>query len=94
MDAVGENVGENMTEKQSNVIQMPLFTSDAKKRWQQIPVAGQKELMDNVWCGQCRAVTTIRLRAGKMSGNSLVLSGVCKKCGGAVARVIEPDELG
>ena len=81
-----------MTEKRSNVIQMPLFTSDAKKRWQQIPVAGQKVLMDNVWCGQCRAVTTIRIQDGKMCGNSLLLNGSCKKCGGAVARVIEPAE--
>jgi len=80
-----------MTEKRSNVIQMPLFTSVAKKRWQQIPVAGQKELMDNVWCGQCRAVTTIRIQDGKMCGNSLVLSGSCKKCGGEVARVIEAE---
>ncbi len=80
-----------MTEKRSNIIQMPLFTADAKKRWQQIPVAGQKELMDNVWCGACRGETTIRIQDGKMIGTSLVLSGTCKKCGGAVARVIEPE---
>ena len=79
-----------MIEKRSNVIQMPLFTSYAKKRWQQIPVLGQKKLMDNVWCGQCRTVTTIQIKDGKMCGNSLVLSGACKKCGSAVARVIEP----
>ena len=80
-----------MAEKRSNVIQMPVFTSDAKTRWQQITVLSQKELMDNVWCGQCRTVTTIRLQDGKMFGNSLVLSGACKKCGSAVARVIEPS---
>lgn len=80
-----------MNEKRSNVIQMPQFTADAKKRWQQISVVGQKELIDSVWCGQCRGVTTIRLHDGKMIGNSLVLSGFCKKCGSAVARVIEPD---
>jgi hypothetical protein len=80
-----------MTEKRSNVIQLPKFTADAKRRWQQIAVSSQKELMDNVWCGQCRAVTTIQLQDGKMCGSSLVLSGSCKKCGSAVARVIEPD---
>lgn len=80
-----------MTEKHSNVIQMPQFTADAKKRWQQISAEGQKEFMDNVWCGQCRAVTTIRIKDGKMCGSSLILSGFCKKCGSAVARVIEPD---
>lgn len=81
-----------MTEKKSNFIHLPVFSSDAKIRWQHIPVLGQKELMDNVWCGQCRAVTTIRIQDGKMCGNSLVLSGSCKKCGSAVARVIEPIE--
>lgn len=81
-----------MTETQSNIIQMPKFTADAKKRWQQIPVADQKELMDNVWCGECRDITTIRIQDGKMCGNSLVLRGSCKKCGATVARVIEPAE--
>jgi len=80
-----------MLENRSNVIQMPLFTADTKARWQQIPVAGQKELMDNVWCGECRKSTTIRIKDGKMCGNSLSLSGSCKKCGSAVARIIEPD---
>jgi hypothetical protein len=79
-----------MLEKRSNVIQMPHFTADAKARWQQIPIAGQKELMVNVWCGECRKSTTIRILNGKMCGNSLLLSGSCKKCGSAVARVIEP----
>lgn len=81
-----------MTEKKSNVIQMPVFTADAKRRWQQIPLVGQIELMDNVWCGECRGVTTIRIHDGKMSGDCLVLNGSCKKCGRAVARVIEPVE--
>lgn len=81
-----------MTEKYSNVIQLPIFHAEAKKRWQQIPVLSKKAIMENVWCGRCRTVTTIRLREGKMCGNSLVLSGTCKKCDSAVARVIAPDE--
>ncbi len=80
-----------MAEKQSNIIQLPVFTADAKKRWLQIPASYQKELMDNVWCGHCRTATKIRLQEGKMSGNSLVLSGTCKRCGGEAARVIEAD---
>lgn len=80
-----------MTEKRSNIIQLPQFAPTAKTRWQQIPAAVQKEIMENVWCGQCRAGTTIRIQEGKMSGTSLVLSGVCKKCGNPVARVVEPD---
>jgi len=85
-------VNNDETEKRNNVIQMPVFSSDAKKRWQQISVGGQKELIGNVWCGQCRTVTIIRLHGGKMCGNSLLLSGACKKCGGSVARVVESDQ--
>ena len=81
-----------MTEKRPNVTQLPQFTADAKARWQQIPVAGQKKLMDNVWCGECRTSTTIRIQDGKMCGNSLLLSGSCIKCGSAVARIIESVE--
>ena len=81
-----------MTKNRSNVIQLPKFAPAAKARWQQIPASAQKEIMDNVWCGQCRSTTTMRLQDGKMGDTSLVLSGICKKCGGAVARVVEPDE--
>jgi hypothetical protein len=80
-----------MTEKRSNIIQLPQFAPAAKALWQQIPAAVQKEIMDNVWCGHCRAVTAIRIQKGKMSGTSLVLSGICKKCSNPVARVVEPD---
>lgn len=34
----------------------------------------------------------MKLGKGKMSGNSLVLSGTCRRCGGAVACVVEADE--
>jgi ATP diphosphatase len=80
-----------MTENRSNVIQLPQFAPAAKARWQQIPAAAQKEIMDNVWCGHCRTGTTIRIQEGKMSGTSLVLIGICKKCSNPVARVIEPE---
>ncbi|MDD2732855.1 MAG: hypothetical protein PHF56_02855 [Desulfuromonadaceae bacterium] len=48
--------------------------------------------LNNVWCGECRSGASMQLREGEMSGRSLVLHGTCKKCGGEVARVIEPVE--
>lgn len=37
-----------MTEKRSNVIQLPQFAPAAKTRWHKIPAAAQKEIMDDV----------------------------------------------
>lgn len=77
---------------QSNVTHLPQFTSDAKKRWNQIPKEFRDAVLNNVYCGNCRTGSSLHLRDGKMAGTSLVLQGVCKKCGGEVARVIETDE--
>ena len=78
--------------KEMKTIPLPKFTSDAKKRWEQVPESARKEIMESVWCSQCRTGVPMRLREGKMSGGSLVLRGTCKKCGSEVARVIEPAE--
>ena len=78
--------------RKTNVISLPNLTSRAKHRWDQVPEWAKKEIMDNVFCGHCLIGTSMQLREGKMSGRSLVLGGTCKKCGGEVARVIEPAE--
>jgi hypothetical protein len=52
----------------------------------------QQELIDNVWCSGCSEPTTIIDFTGIVKSNDLVLQGYCKRCGGAVARVIENEE--
>ncbi len=74
--------------RKATVTTLPTFTAEARKRWDQIP--DKIVYLDNVWCGQCRASSSTQLREGTMSGRSLVLHGTCKRCGGEVARVIEP----
>ncbi len=78
--------------KKISVVPFPKLTADAKRRWEQVPEWAKKEILDTVRCGHCLAGTPMQLREGKMSGRSLILSGTCKKCGGEVARVIEPAE--
>jgi hypothetical protein len=79
--------------KKATVIQMPTLTNDAEgRRWNQVPESVRKEILDSVWCSNCKTGTPMHLREGKMSGNSLVLHGTCKKCGGEAVRVIEPAE--
>jgi hypothetical protein len=74
------------------LISLPRLTEAAKKRWNQIPESGKKELLSSVWCTSCQAGTSMQIREGEMMGRSLVFHGICKKCGGEVARVIEPDK--
>jgi len=70
----------------------PKLTGAAKKRWNQVPEMVRKDIMDQIWCTRCRTSTPMQLREGEMSGRSLVLHGICKKCGSKVSRIIEPDE--
>lgn len=65
------------------------FTPQAKKRWEQIPEWARKELIETVWCSQCRTGVPMQVRGGKMSGGSLVLNGICMKCSSETTRVIE-----
>jgi hypothetical protein len=75
------------------IVSLPRLTDAAKKRWNQIPKSGKKELLSSVWCTSCRSGTSMQIRDGDMVGRSLVLHGICKKCGGEVSRVIEPVKV-
>lgn len=78
--------------RKASVTTLPKFTPEARKRWDHIPSSDKTVLLDNVWCGECKAGISMHLKEGKMSGRSLILHGTCKKCGGEIARVIEPVE--
>jgi hypothetical protein len=78
--------------KKAKAIPLPKFTPQARKRWEQIPERTRKDIIENVWCSQCRTGVPMRLREGNMSGRSLVLKGTCKRCDSEAARVIEPAE--
>jgi hypothetical protein len=78
--------------KETKTIPFPKLTPPAKKRWEQIPEQARKDVLENVWCSQCRTMVALQLRDGEMSGRSLVLRGTCRKCGSEAARVVEPVE--
>jgi hypothetical protein len=78
--------------KKTDVVQLPQFTADARKRWDRVPKEFREVILNSVFCSHCRVGTAMQLRGGKMSGRCLVLEGTCKKCGGEMARVIEPEE--
>lgn len=65
------------------------FTPQARTLWRAIPPHIQKELINNVWCPHCSAVTTMTDFSGCVEQGDLVLTGKCVTCGGSVARLIE-----
>ena len=68
---------------------LPNFTESARLHWESIPARIRKELLANVWCGQCRDTVIITNFSGTLKRADLLLVGKCAVCGGDVARVIE-----
>ncbi len=67
------------------------FTPEAQRLWDAVPPLQKTQILNNVWCGACRTVTTIVHYTGKVGGTDLVLEGECERCGGKVARLIENE---
>lgn len=76
----------------TETLPFPRFTVAAKKRWQQIPEKTKKNILDNIWCSQCAAGSSMYLEAGVIEDRCLVLRGTCKRCGSDVARLIESEK--
>jgi hypothetical protein len=67
------------------------FTPKAKKIWEAIACNIQIKILNNVWCVHCKKGSSIGNLSGKIESGMLVLRGVCTRCGGPVARVIENE---
>ena len=68
---------------------LPVFTRQARQRWESLPADIREPLLANVWCGHCRHGVTITNFSGTIKGGDLLLVGRCAQCHGDVARVIE-----
>ena len=69
-----------------------IFTTQALKRWKQIPEWARKKILDNVYCGRCIGPVTILLETAEMIGKALVLRGKCKQCGKDVCHIVESED--
>ena len=67
------------------------FTHSAKAFWDGIPPAIRERLLGNVYCAQCRKMTTIIDYTGRIENGDLILEGFCIRCGNPVSRLIEGD---
>lgn len=65
------------------------FTPTAHEIWNCLDPQMRVRLMNNVFCGNCKSETGIGYVSGVVEKGNLILRGVCTKCGGSVARLIE-----
>ena len=65
------------------------LTPQAKRRWEQIPPEQRLRILNRVWCVQCMKETSMGKASGRVDKGLLALSGVCTRCGGVVARIVE-----
>ncbi len=65
------------------------LTPKALKIWNAIPCEIRMKILNNVWCVNCSDITSIGSVSGKIEKGMLVLRGICIRCGGSVARVLE-----
>jgi hypothetical protein len=65
------------------------FTPLALKRWESLSPDFRFLVLNNVWCCQCRGETSIAEFQGHIEKGDLILRGICTKCNGPVARLIE-----
>ncbi len=67
------------------------LTLQAQRIWDTVAGDLQMKIINNVWCVGCRETTGIGNVNGMVERGMLVLRGVCTRCGGEVARVIENE---
>ena len=67
------------------------FTPAALRRWEQLDLTTQVEILNNAWCGACRKTTHIQVRSAKIYRVDLLLTGRCARCDANVARIVEKD---
>jgi hypothetical protein len=64
---------------------------NAMAKWMAISQIDRAMIMENVWCGGCKGMTTIVDYQVQSERQDLILKGYCAKCGNEVARVVEGD---
>jgi hypothetical protein len=65
------------------------LTPQAAKKWNAIPAMQRLRILNNVWCVGCMKNTSMGEASGRIEKGQLSLKGICTRCGGVVARVVE-----
>lgn len=73
-------------------MKFPEFTPEAKEKWDKLPKEPIFEILKNHYCLHCSEEREMQLTAVETIQCDLLLTGICKTCGGEMKRVIEIDE--
>jgi hypothetical protein len=65
------------------------LTPPAKKTWERIPPNQRLRILNNVWCVTCMKSSSMGNVSGRIEKGVLTLTGICTRCGGVVARIVE-----
>ena len=65
------------------------LTPQAKKLWDDIAGSQRVRILNRVWCVSCMKVTGMGEVRGNVEKGMLSLKGVCTRCGGLVATIVE-----
>ncbi len=65
------------------------LTPQATKLWDAISGNQRLRILNNVWCVNCMKMTSMGEAMGKVEKGLLSLKGVCTRCGGIVAKIVE-----
>ncbi len=72
-------------------LRLPVFTPSAAKLWAKLSVEDKTAILENVFCIQCKAETTMFNASGKAEKGNLILNGQCAVCQSSVGRFVEAD---
>ena len=68
------------------------FSPEAQMLWDSIPHDYQAHIIDSVLCTRCMGNCSMTDYVGLIVNGTLILNGICAKCGRAVTRVVHPDD--
>ena len=69
------------------------LTPQAKKMWDAIAPDQRLRILNNVWCVNCMKTSSMGAVRGRVDKGVLSLTGVCTRCNGLVARIVEPPQI-
>ena len=67
------------------------LTPQAGKIWESLAPDLRLRILNDVWCVNCMKPSSMGNASGKVEKGRLTLTGVCTRCGGLVARIVEQD---
>ena len=68
---------------------MMKLTPQAKKIWETVSPDQRLRILNHVWCTHCMKISSIGNASGRVEKGALALTGICTRCGGLVAKIVE-----